>query len=164
MIYDGRVSNDLSTHGLTRRPTITNNKNDITQFFQLTASRGGRRWLINGDSDVLSLSTHGLTRRPTSTAQAARTSYRAFQLTASRGGRLLPHILYTDNPVSFNSRPHEEADYAIDTLRGRLYSFNSRPHEEADFIIRQALQILVVFQLTASRGGRPTPPELGYCL
>ena len=33
---------------------------------------------------------------------------------------------------SFNSRPHEEADFLRQFIGSVDYTFNSRPHEEAD--------------------------------
>ena len=75
----------------------------------------------------------------------------------------------------FNSQPHEEADsnflyfpeigrISTHSLTKRLTSisfgcitgfiyFNSQPHEEADSKLQMLTQVILIFQLTASRRG-----------
>ena len=77
----------ISTHGLTRRPTRFPSPLLHLNKFQLTASRGGRRQAGRGRAGMGLISTHGLTRRPTV---------------------ILLIILL--KRWYFNSRPHEEAD------------------------------------------------------
>ena len=56
----------LSTHDLTRRSTSTTlMQTGSPLFFQLTTSRGGRRWVTDLEDFLMSLSTHDLTRRST---------------------------------------------------------------------------------------------------
>ena len=56
--------------------------------------------------------------------------------------------------ASFNSRPHEEADYPDSLGTVPQSTFNSRPHEEADSDRCPFSFCSGSFQLTASRGGR----------
>ena len=43
--------------------------------------------------------------------------------------------------ISFNSRPHEEADTFSVTVNAQPYTFNSRPHEEADDFYRMEFYV-----------------------
>ena len=99
--------------------------------FQLTTSRRDRHFLRFIIFASWSISTHDLTKRSTF---------------LNANGRNL--IAY------FNSRPHEEVDYAnLCCLHVRSY-FNSRPHEEVDPELHRQLLQAVQFQLTTSRRGR----------
>ena len=132
---------DLSTHGLTRRPTLSRIK--IVLDFRSFNSRPHEEAdnVHRGPRPLADLSTHGLTRRPTRTCPGSWMLYRAFnsrpheeadvststlntqfffQLTASRGGRLEFFHIFSAHP-SFNSRPHEEADWAGTTSHRRSY-------------------------------------------
>ena len=100
---------DISTHSLTRRLTLVFLTRDMLRIFQLTASRGGWPMGICYSSIFL-----------------------AFQLTASRGGwRCRLRALWTDSSY-FNSQPHEEADGIKRCSPTKKRYFNSQPHEEAD--------------------------------
>ena len=61
-------------------------------------------------------------------------SYR-FQLTASQGGRQEYQSEVLNAYLTFNSRPHKEADRCKISLICNSRSFNSRPHKEADIIL-----------------------------
>ena len=141
----------LSTRGLTRRPTGSQNP----------------------ETGRICLSTRGLTRRPTLIfLRHIRTII--FQLAASQGGRL-PYSPCVPLCLPFNSRPHKEADPNLPAGNPDHSSFNSRPHKEADRTMANAWEELVlstrgltrrptscclrdvwgeIFQLTASQGGR----------
>ena len=107
-------------------------KTQIMQF-QLTTSRGGRPNGVVRYIGLLHISTHDLTRRST---------------------RLLRCIL--SNRLHFNSRPHEEVDLSLYVVPLAFKYFNSRPHEEVDLQIFLPYHPVLTFQLTTSRGGRPS--------
>ena len=166
---------ELSTHGLTRRPTSAFRSASSTWFnFQLTASRGGRpdhgklrriglhlstRGLTrrptgsqNPETGRICLSTRGLTRRPTLIfLRHIRTII--FQLAASQGGRL-PYSPCVPLCLPFNSRPHKEADPNLPAGNPDHSSFNSRPHKEADRTMANAWEELVLSTRGLTR--RPT--------
>ncbi len=121
---------NISTHDLTKRSTRNIRSALGLRMFQLTTSRGGRRW-VAWEGHML----------------------QAFQLTTSRGDR---HVEFPKSLFCryFNSRPHEEVDLHLPPLP--LYSiyFNSRPHKEIDISYCPRRSGLLLFQLTTSRRGR----------
>ena len=54
----------------------------------------------------------------------------------------------------FNSRPHEEVDRQLRSIKCHRLHFNSRPREEVDISYCPRRAGLLLFQLTTSQGGR----------
>ena len=56
--------------------------------------------------------------------------------------------------MDFNSRPHEEVDRQLRSIKCHRLHFNSRPREEVDISYCPRRAGLLLFQLTTSQGGR----------
>ena len=143
----------FSTHDLSWRSTTVNIHCRAAEFFQLTTSRGGRRY-----------------------AKRSEDTEQIFQLTTSRGGRqILEYIqpqggIFSTHDLSwrstgrvsesrtefmfFNSRPLVEVDsWENGKLKNPIF-FNSRPLVEVDKLSFKQFGNHCIFQLTTSRGGR----------
>ncbi len=166
----------FSTHDLSWRSTTVNIHCRAAEFFQLTTSRGGRQILeyiqpqggIFSTHDlswrstiachvhlpVIHFSTHDLSWRSTRTHYNRR-NFLLVQLTTSRGGRR-EHIITAEIFFFFNSRPLVEVDCKCN-LRWDRYIFSTH-----DLSWRSTLLWFThgvterIFQLTTSRGGRPS--------
>ena len=85
--------------------------------FQLTTSRGGRRYK----------------------STSLRRSSIVFQLTTSQGGRHLLAVALKMSALYFNSRPRKEVDRMYFFEKKTYEHFNSRPREEVDSLISSLL-------------------------
>ena len=140
---DGVVECDdyvkISTHALTWSATARRIHGAANREFQLTHSRGVRQF-----------------------RHVLRTSPHTFQLTHSRGVRRA--YLYPDliSIVDFNSRTHVECDIVPVFHVAQIFHFNSRTHVECDLTDTFRPQPCSRFQLTHSRGVRPTHAESSW--
>ena len=129
----------------------------IHSIFQLTTSQGGRPNAFSCMSMRSILSTHDLTRRSTIAFSntVCGTDLSTHDLT--RRSTLLFLFL---NPLycSFNSRPHKEVDVTAWESMVLFRPFNSRPHKEVDLTESVICDVVHIFQLTTSQGGRLIQP------
>ena len=130
-------AHNLSIHDLTRRSTGQASGGNVVDLTfnsrphkEVDEYRLGRREADNGLSihDLTRRSTksggsvsapsrlsiHDLTRRST-TSSEPHLKTRDFQFTTSQGGRPLMILPSHTFPRSFNSRPHKEVDYLLDS-------------------------------------------------
>ena len=101
------------------------------------------------------ISTHDLTRRSTE-KRGIDGGLSEFQLTTSQGGRPLspsaPHLVL----IHFNSRPHKEVDHPQPELFGLRVVISTHDLTRRSTKLEGMLTVVEIFQLTTSRGGRPT--------
>ena len=123
MTYNALIScavDDISTHILTKRMTVSFFPFNEAEIFQLTSSRRGWQHILHQLQEV-----------------------RIFQLTSSRRGWpfiLAPHCLQKH----FNSHPHEEDDNKCKSeMQGNVY-FNSHPHEEDDGFLSAHMEVIYI--------------------
>ena len=144
----------ISTHDLTKRSTEGISALNEMLTFQLTTSRRGR--LVS----FLSMLTPPsyFNSRPheevdASSGSSAPTSV-LFQLTTSRRGRLrrLADAMGMKSISTHDLTKRSTAVFGHDANWGR--NFNSRPHEEVDWAGSNYNSDLSLFQLTTSRRGR----------
>ena len=101
------------------------------------------------------ISTHDLTKRSTmsqmrQTRQKKHFNSRPHEEVDGAGG-----WIFAGWPCNFNSRPHEEVDGSYCAIKPPVKYFNSRPHEEVDSQCVNLPYVILQFQLTTSRRGRP---------
>ena len=112
-------SGTVSTHDLTKRST------DVVLLFDsgyIVSTHDLTKRSTTATRGVLTriaVSTHDLTKRSTSQDFTSIWKMQEFQLTTSRRGRRC-NLLFLFPCRSFNSRPHEEVDRALQGHRGRL--------------------------------------------
>ena len=99
--------------------------------FQLTHSRGVRRYAQNPKICQESISTHALTWSATHMC-----------------------IRQCAKVTNFNSRTHVECDIGCDTMKSKHINFNSRTHVECDCTVSDSRCAACAFQITHSRGVR----------
>ena len=136
----------ISTHALTWSATLLSYALTPTNEFQLTHSRGVRRFSLSNfnsrthvecDYDCIdchveyyNISTHALTWSATRRV-CCNVEQTKFQLTHSRGVR--PGLIdVCPGCKNFNSRTHVECDLGYITSKDLLDNFNSRTHVECD--------------------------------
>ena len=123
--------NTFSTHDLSWRSTILSCNIGLLHYFQLTTSRGGRRYRQKWRHHAIHFSTHDLSWRST------------------------PGIISTSCPFDFSTHDLSWRSTAWRNFKTFSKSFfNSRPLVEIDAVRKYEQNNYRFFQLTTSRGDR----------